>query len=203
MDAVVHAAMRKWPDVPDVYNWLLLDERGRYRIRARDYEFSRRFDAIVNQKVLEFIGRNYQSGPDGRWYFQNGPQRVFVTFAVTPWVYRFNAAGAPVTQVGHVATRVDAVLIDEHATPILATDLGPGMVDDRDLPAFLGNLVGRYGEAVDDEAIDRWIAAPSSASIALKLPASRLPVQTVERATLGGRFGFVRAPQPPAGANDC
>lgn len=203
MDAVVHAAMRRWPDVPDVFNWLLLDERGRYRIRARDYEFSKRFDTIGNPAVVDFIGRNYQPDADGRWYFQNGPQRVFVNLAVTPWVFRFNEAGAPFTQAGHVATRVDAVLIDERATPILATDLGPGMVDDRDLPVFLRNLVGPSGKTMDDDTISDWIAAPSSAQVTLQLPAWRLPVSPVERAALAGRFGFVAAPQPPDGASDC
>ncbi|HEX4329053.1 MAG TPA: DUF2946 family protein, partial [Burkholderiales bacterium] len=78
MDDIVAQAMRKWPNVPDVYNWLRLDERGRWRVRARDYENTGRFETIGNPAVVEFIGRNYQPDDQGRWYFQNGPQRVFV-----------------------------------------------------------------------------------------------------------------------------
>ena len=57
LDASVVAAMARWPNVPDVYNWLKLDARGRYRVRARDYEHTGRFDTISNVAVVEFIGR--------------------------------------------------------------------------------------------------------------------------------------------------
>ena len=39
--------------------------------------------------LREFISRNYQADARGRWYFQNGPQRVFVSLAYTPLVIRF------------------------------------------------------------------------------------------------------------------
>ena len=32
LDASVVAAMARWPNVPDVYNWLVLDARGTPRV---------------------------------------------------------------------------------------------------------------------------------------------------------------------------
>ena len=203
MDDMVRAAMQKWPDVPDVYNWLMLDARGRYRIRARDYDVSRRFDTIGNSAVVEFIGRNYQADDAGRWFFQNGPQRVFVSLAVTPWVFRFDGITLPVTHTGRVATRIDEVLIDEHATPLFATDLGPGTLDDRDLAAFLGALDDPAGKALADAGVDAWLASRSTGLAVLRIGKARHGVDPVARATLAGRFGFDPGPQPPAGASDC
>ena len=36
----------------------------------------------------EFIARNYACDTKGRYFFQNGPQRVFITLDATPWIVR-------------------------------------------------------------------------------------------------------------------
>jgi len=74
MDEIVSRSMLKWPDVPAVYGWLSLDRRGNWMIKT----VAGRFERIANAAVREFIGRNYAADAEGRWYFQNGPQRVFV-----------------------------------------------------------------------------------------------------------------------------
>src|SRR5262245_10851898 len=79
MDDAVVRAMAKWPNVPNVYGWLNLDRRGNWMIKG---------DRIANEGVTAFIGRNYAPDEQGRWYFQNGPQRVFVTLDYTPFVIR-------------------------------------------------------------------------------------------------------------------
>jgi len=73
MDEIVLRSMLKWPDVPAVYGLLSLDRRGSWMIRP-----SRTLRAHRHAAVREFIGRNYASDSEGRWYFQNGTQRVFV-----------------------------------------------------------------------------------------------------------------------------
>src|SRR5437762_13798517 len=79
MDEIVLRSMLKWPDVPAVYGWLSLDRRGNWMIKT----VAGRFERIAHAAVREFIGRNYASDPEGRWYFQNGPQRVFVALDYT------------------------------------------------------------------------------------------------------------------------
>ena len=79
MDEIVLRALAKWPDVPDIYGWLALDRRGNWLLKG---------ERIGNRALRDFIARNY--APDSRrcWYFQNGPQRVFVALAYTPLVVR-------------------------------------------------------------------------------------------------------------------
>src|SRR4051812_44740937 len=79
MDDIVLRGMAKWPNVPSVYGWLSLDRRGQWRIQG---------ESISNRHVIAFIGRNYYHDERGCWFFQNGPQRVFVTLDYTPMVLR-------------------------------------------------------------------------------------------------------------------
>ena len=68
------------PTCPRVYGWLGLDRRGNWSISRRAH---RQPGAGVS-----FIARNYGRDEIGRWFFQNGPQRCFVTLAYVPYVYR-------------------------------------------------------------------------------------------------------------------
>src|SRR5438552_19015449 len=80
MDAMVARSLAKWPNVPAVYGWLELDRRGNWKIKG---------ERIANQALRDFIGRNYGRDESGRWFFQNGPQRVYVTLAYTPLVLHY------------------------------------------------------------------------------------------------------------------
>jgi hypothetical protein len=43
---------------------------------------------ITHRALNEFISRNYACDSLGRYFFQNGPQRVFITLDATPWIVR-------------------------------------------------------------------------------------------------------------------
>jgi hypothetical protein len=43
---------------------------------------------ITHRALNEFISRNYACDRLGRYFFQNGPQRVFITLDATPWIAR-------------------------------------------------------------------------------------------------------------------
>ena len=85
VDEIVLRAQAKWPGVPDVYGWLSLDRRGRWLLRNPVREI---YEPIGNAALRQFIARNYARDARGRWFFQNGPQRVFVRLAYTPLVAR-------------------------------------------------------------------------------------------------------------------
>ncbi len=94
MDDIVIKAMGKWPNVPACYGWLGLDARGDWYLRDLTVQAQGRFpqikgEKIVHSKWIAFMGRNYAADANGCWFFQNGPQRVFVELEVTPWVFRF------------------------------------------------------------------------------------------------------------------
>ena len=100
MDPTVVAALAKWPDVPAVYGWLGLTARGEWRLQGQP---------IGNAALREFIGRNYAGDERGRWYFQNGPQRVFVTLEAAPWVWQVaQDAGTACAAVTHRSARQSA-----------------------------------------------------------------------------------------------
>lgn len=142
MDEVVIRAMQKWPEVPAVYGWLSLDRRGRWRMRAGE-EASAPFEPVGNAGLRAFIARNYAPDERGCWYFQNGPQRVYVSLEYTPLVYRLEG-GILVDQCGRAAGKPAAAWLDEEGSLILEGEPGVGLLDDRDLGALAESLVSGY-----------------------------------------------------------
>jgi len=122
MDELVRQAMAKWPNVPHCYGWLSLDRRGQWRMRDEAAQAAGApGDPIRHAALLAFIARNYESDDAGRWYFQNGPQRVYVGLAYAPFVVRLSwdsaaneGKGVPVLtdQLGREFT-AQACLLDE------------------------------------------------------------------------------------------
>ena len=80
MDDQVLRSLMKWPNVPDCFGWLALDRRGQWRMRD---EFTQQNylpgQVIKHAALIDFIARNYARDETGRYFFQNGPQRVFIT----------------------------------------------------------------------------------------------------------------------------
>ena len=140
MDEIVKLAIKKWPNVPACYGWLGLDARGDWYMRDEETQTKGAFTEskgtrLVHRKLIEFINRNYQQDSLGRYYFQNGPQKVYVELEVTPWVYRFNHNNQIVTQTEIVAD-VLQTYIDELGRAYIDTNLGIGLVHTMDMYAF-------------------------------------------------------------------
>jgi hypothetical protein len=131
MDEIVLRSMAKWPDVPDVYGWLSLDRRGNFLIRN---------EKIGNRALREFISRNYQADARGCWYFQNGPQRVFVALAYTPLVLHFEGE-AILDHCGRLF-RPEQALVDEEGSVLMRGRPGIGLLDDRDLALYADRAQG-------------------------------------------------------------
>lgn len=154
MDDIVKAAMAKWPDVPDVYGWLELTARGEWLIKG---------EPIDNEAIRAFIGRNYASDGRGNWYFQNGPQRVYVSPEATPIVYRLDEAGRLESHTGAHSLQLRAAFADAAGRLYLDTDLGPGLVDSRDIGHFAERIVDRTGRVLDERALVLWNAGEAEA----------------------------------------
>lgn len=172
MDESVLRAVARWPTVPAVYDWLLLDRRGEWRLRAGPEETAS-FEHIGNAALREFIARNYAPDEHGRWYFQNGPQRVFVRLGYTPRVWRLDGDRL-FDHCGHMARSPLDAWLDEEGSLILADPRGVGVLDDRDLP--------RAADGIARETISIGGFEARLGSIA----ASEIPQ----------RFGFQREPRP-------
>ncbi|MBU9645919.1 DUF2946 family protein [Burkholderia gladioli] len=91
MDEIVRQALAKWPNVPHCTGWLLLDRRGDWRMRDEATQAAGTpGTAIRHAALIAFIARNYERDEAGQWFFQNGPQRVYVELAYTPWIVRLS-----------------------------------------------------------------------------------------------------------------
>ena len=137
MDDIVKAAMAKWPNVPHCYGWLGLDARGNWYMRDDRVQAQGPFPAskgslLRHDKLIEFIHRNYASDAQGQWYFQNGPQRVYVELENTPWVWRLQPDGSVLAHTG-VPAQVQDSLMDETGRLYLVTELGVGLVHSADM----------------------------------------------------------------------
>ena len=140
MDDIVKAALAKWPTVPHCHDWLALDMRGHWYMRDDRTQAAGPFplvkgSRILHDKLLAFIHRNYAPDESGAWYFQNGPQRVYVTLEAAPFVWRIGAAGGAwrVTAPGGQMAALRSVWLDDAGRLFLDTDLGFGLVHTLDM----------------------------------------------------------------------
>jgi hypothetical protein len=177
MDPIVQAALKKWPNVPHCYGWLALDARGDWYMRDERIQAAGPFprvkgSRIQHEKLLEFIGRNYEHDEAGAWFFQNGPQRVYLQLEVAPWIWRLSGTPQALrihSHTGLAAEKVLSVWLDEHDRLYLATELGLGLV----------------------HSLDMELAAD-------RVEAGHWDPQHCRHAELLQRFGVVSRPQPNA-----
>ena len=137
MDDIVKQALAKWPNVPDCYGWLGLDARGDWymrddRVQAQGNFLQSKGSRLQHDKLIDFIGRNYEPDAQGRWYFQNGPQRVYVELELTPWVWRLEPDGHIHAHTGQLA-RMQRCYVDAQGRVYLETDLGFGLLHTQDV----------------------------------------------------------------------
>ncbi len=173
MDDMVIRAMTKWPNVPACFGWLGLDMRGNWYMRDEHAQAAGAFGSgqphckgsrLQHEKLIEFIGRNYAPDAQGRWYFQNGPQRVFVELEQTPLIWRLDEHYVPTTHTG-VPSTVEHCCVDEQGYVYLKCLAGFGLIHSLD--------------------VERAAAAIESA---------RWSLQQVDRGDLAAQYAFVRSP---------
>ena len=157
MDDIVKAAIAKWPNGPDCYGWLGLDARGNWYMRDDRAQAAGEFADVASapgglrleqtdparraaargsllkhDKLIDFIQRNYESDSQGQWFFQNGPQRVYVELEIAPFVWRVADDFSVSAHTGKPA-RVQRCMVDEEGRVYLETDLGFGIVHTQDM----------------------------------------------------------------------
>ncbi|MEX1166328.1 MAG: DUF2946 family protein [Hydrogenophaga sp.] len=148
MDDIVKAALVKWPNVPACHGWLGLDARGDWYMRDDGAQAAGPFapeagepgragkgSRLRHDKLIDFIGRNYAADEAGQWFFQNGPQRVYVELEAAPYVWRLQTDGRVLAHTGAPGGNVQRTLLDEEGRLFLACDLGLGLVHTNDMIA--------------------------------------------------------------------
>ncbi|GAA4024171.1 DUF2946 family protein [Actimicrobium antarcticum] len=210
MDDIVKQSLVKWPNVPHCYGWLGLDARGYWRMRDEAAQHhDQPGDKIAHVALLGFINRNYLHDAQGRWYFQNGPQRVYVNLEATPFVAHTvahtEAHGAPslklVLQTGETLEQLDAAWLTDTGQLLVQAGERVALVDDRDLARCLTH-VEIDGAPAGDAALMAWLDDPAGPTVlTLAYGDQQLPVGRLASDELAGHFGFVQRPQADP-AND-
>ena len=160
---------------------------------------------IKHAALNEYISRNYAHDDLGRYFFQNGPQRVFITLDATPWIARFIPSGHSadhlklLTQsgasiepqgalsdelgniyiVGIVTQSTSSVSKEELFTQEESTSVA--LLHDHDL-----NLFSEQSKVLEDACSYRgsWVWNNIE-----------LPIEPVYSAELSERFHFIKNPQ--------
>jgi hypothetical protein len=169
MDEIVKAALAKWPNVPDCRGWLALDARGDWYMRDEASQRAGAFpcpkgSVVRHDKLRDFINRNYEPDANGAWFFQNGPQRVYVELEAAPLVLHVLDATTVEAHTGELLAPLSCWL-DEAGWLYLLTARGLGLVHSQDMD-----------RAADCVSSGAW------------------QPQEIQRAELPQRFGFVLRP---------
>lgn len=199
MDDIVLQAMLRWPDVPAVYGWLKLDRRGRWLVKD---------SPITNSTIIEFIGRNYNHNDNGQWFFQNGPQRVFVEFEYTPYSYHVwrctDGSIAAMTHTGLAVTSPSHCWLDNKGNVLIDCEHGIGCVESQSLAVLADTFRDKNGNPCGDQLIDAFLETSTTAGpIQLWWNAKKLPVDVIDAEQVPRRFGFDPTPEPPEGQTPC
>lgn len=193
MDESVIRAMARWPDVPGVYGWMSLDRRGRWLLEG---------EPVRHRGAIEFMNRNYECTEDGLWYFQNGPQRVFVDLEYTPWIFTLDGSRHLVDHTGNAVGRPRGAWLDEEGNLLLMGGRGIGVVCDRDLGPLSDGFRLADGAVCDEESVARLVeggGAVGSERVFLEWCGARIEIGTIRRSRVAGVFGF--DPRPRSGAD--
>lgn len=205
MDEQVLRSLIKWPNVPHCFGWLALDRRGQWRMRD-EYAQANQLpgNAIQHVALNEFISRNYAHDSLGRYFFQNGPQRVFVTLDASPWIARMipggdganglqlmTQCGIPIHPQGALSDEKGSIYItglftqslSDHANSNVYTQtesLSVALLHDHDLDLFSDQ------SKVEEDACSfrgSW-----------QWNGKDLPIEPIHSSELAKRFHFIKAP---------
>ena len=202
MDEQVLRSLVKWPNVPDCYGWLALDRRGQWRMRD---EFTQQHhlpgQVIVHQALKEFISRNYARDSQGRYFFQNGPQRVFITLDATPWVVRITPSDQSTQLLTQCQNSLEptAALSDENGNIYIVGKVTQTIYEDNDR----GKFSIQESESIallHDHDLDLFSELASLREETCSFGGSwnwhgkQLPLDPIHSSELANRFHYVAKP---------
>ncbi|CAH2896082.1 MAG: FIG00452863: hypothetical protein [uncultured Paraburkholderia sp.] len=186
MDDIVKQALAKWPNVPSCTGWLMLDRRGNWRMRDDAAQASGSSGVpIRHEALLGFINRNYERDERGQWFFQNGPQRVYVELGYTPWVVRL------IVEPGGTLALKDQAGNDFEPSAVLADDEGAILFADTSAQPRVAVLHDHDLEVFADHAA---LAEDSLSGEFHWNDGVKLSLEPVRRADVASRFDFVQSP---------
>jgi hypothetical protein len=202
MDEQVLRSLIKWPNVPHCFGWLALDRRGQWRMRD-EYAQTNQLPGNVIQHVAlnEFISRNYAHDSLGRYFFQNGPQRVFISLDATPWIARMipSESGPQLSTQCGTEIKPHGALSDEKGNIYITGSIPQSLSDQIDSTVFT-QTESLSIALLHDHDLDLFSDQSQVEEDACSFRGSwqwdgkDLPIEPIHSAELAGRFHFIKAP---------
>jgi len=122
-----------------------------------------------------------------------------VSLEVAPWIYRLDEFQRLATHTGAHPRELRQAFADENGRLYFETELGPGVLDDRDMLAFLERIVDEGGRVLDDGAMAEWNAGQISAELKTEglhvNHDNHVPIERIKSARVPEVLGFMRKPQ--------
>jgi hypothetical protein len=160
----------------------------------RAQHFNEPGDKVTQAALLGFINRNYMADERGCWFFQNGPQRVYLNLEATPYIARTDPQQGLLLHTGEAFGPPERGFLTEAGELLVEAGAKVAQVDDRDV-AQLMNYLELDGTPVGDEALMAWLeGAPGT--LALRFQGRLVTVERIARGDVAARFGFQRLPAP-------
>jgi len=202
MDEQVLRSLIKWPNIPHCFGWLALDRRGQWRMRDEFAQANKLAGSVIQHAALnEFISRNYACDALGRYFFQNGPQRVFITLDATPWIARMiPGENGPqlLTQCG-TEIKPHSALSDEKGNIYITGIIAQSLSDQIDSFVF-AKTESLSVALLHDHDLDLFSNQSKVMEDACSFRGSwqwdgeDLPIEPIHSLELSDRFHFIKAP---------
>lgn len=205
MDKNVLDAIQKWPDVPAVYGWLSLDLNGKWKLHPTgSYTPGAPGESIGSHQINEFINRNYAATPKGEWFFQNGPQRVYVCLEHAPYTLHLAEDGYTLeTHTRQKIQTIQAWYLDERGFLYAQTNLGAAIIAGRDTPKVIEyfsitNAI-THGTMPDNLSENHLLELEQGRQLAIcyeRHPEYNAPLRAIASKLIPEKMGFIAHPVP-------
>ena len=202
MDEQVLKSLIKWPNVPHCFGWLALDRRGQWRMRDEFAQANQLAGNVIQHTALnEFISRNYAYDSLGRYFFQNGPQRVFITLDATPWVARIIPIKGGLQLLNQCGEEIkpQSALSDEKGNVYITGLITQSLSDQIDNTIFTRTALPSVA-LLHDHDLDLFSEQSKVQEDACSFRGSwlwdgiELPIEPIHSIELSERFHFVKSP---------
>ena len=202
MDEQVLRSLIKWPNVPHCFGWLALDRRGQWRMRDEFAQDNQLAGSVIQHAALnEFISRNYACDSLGRYFFQNGPQRVFITLDATPWIARIIPSESGPQLLTQCGTQIkpQGALSDEKGNIYITGIIVQSLSDQIDSTVF-SQIESLSVALLHDHDLDLFSDQSKVIEDACSFRGSwqwdgkELPIEPIHSLELSERFRFIKAP---------
>lgn len=157
---------------------------------------------IQHTALNDFISRNYACDSLGRYFFQNGAQRVFITLDATPWIARMIPSESGIQLLNQCGEKIEpqSALIDEKGNVYITGSITQSLSDQVDKTIFTRTVLTSVA-LLHDHDLDIFSEQSTVQEDACSFRGSwlwsgrKIPIEPIHSIELSERFHFVKAPR--------